>query len=297
LDYINYLTTFISVAEHQNFSKAAFELNVNVSTVSKHVSTLEKYLEVRLFERTTRRIKLTAEGELYLSEAVSILDKISSSKRTVRNVNGALDVTLNICVPLPFGQGLILTSMIDYAKNNPKVTLNIIDMQSKVDLFTTVSSGVVDLVLTDIEYRETGLIREPLISFRRQVFASPSYIQRLGAPEKVQDLVEHNCLVNTRNSPDSIWSFDGKSIQVVGNYHTSSPSQTIAAAKAGLGLIWTSSSIIKEELERGELIPIKLDYAGIESHFLAYHRPVNVGHPIRVFVDYLKASLNSDPVT
>ncbi|ODN43735.1 LysR substrate-binding domain-containing protein [Piscirickettsia litoralis] len=176
----------------------------------------------------------------------------------------------------------------------PKMSLKVLDIHSTVDLFTAVANGLVDVAITYLEYREKGLICEPLLKIYRHVYASPDYIKKYGCPRTVAELVEHNCLVSTRNAPDSVWFFEGSSIKVSGSYQSNSPAHVVSAAEEGLGLIWSTESLVANEVKKGSLVKIELDHPACEMGLAIYYRPVYAGHPVKVFVEFVKAYLNRE---
>ncbi|ODN43734.1 hypothetical protein BGC07_13545 [Piscirickettsia litoralis] len=93
------MKTFLVVAKYQSFSKAAYELDINVATVSKHVKSLEAHLKVQLFERTTKRVQLNDAGKLYQQQAKEILSQLKQAECLLHSAKGVLESRLNIAIP------------------------------------------------------------------------------------------------------------------------------------------------------------------------------------------------------
>jgi DNA-binding transcriptional LysR family regulator len=252
---LNDLTLFKLIATTGSLSAAGRRIGATPMVVSRRLAALEHQLGTRLFNRTTRSLSLTSEGESFLPYVDSLLETqeeaIAALSPTERGLAGQLKVT----APNVFGHSILVPLLAEIMAANPAL---------KVDL--TLSDGVLDIVRTgiDVAIRVAPLQPSELISARladnpRILCASPAYIARFGKPDTLSELANHPCL---RLHGMSEWPFivDGevKRIRVVGPFSASSVDAVRSACLAGLGIAMTTYWDVGKLLDRRELVSIEL---------------------------------------
>jgi DNA-binding transcriptional LysR family regulator len=251
------MAVFARAIERGSFSAAAEDLGLTPSAVSKLVTRLEDRLGVRLLHRSTRRITLTQEGEIYLSRARQILADIDDAEAEVARTRGAPRGRLQINCGTAFGLHQLAPALGSFLARYPEI---------EVDL--TVTDRIVDLVAehADVAIRVGRIADGPLVArkladLERVICAAPSYLARRGAPHAPADLVDHDCIVATQ--PGARWSFRGReTIEVVEIVPRVTVDDAVAAlhlAVAGVGIVRLVDVIVGEPIRQGRLVALLSD--------------------------------------
>jgi DNA-binding transcriptional LysR family regulator len=167
----------------------------------------------------------------------------------------------------------------------PKIQLNVINDNLPTTLITNIS----DIVISELDIKDSRLNKDYLGKTDRGIFASIEYIKKHGIPKTTDDLKKHNCLVYTNVTPTHEWIFNNKKIKVSGNYVSNSPRNIGAMAISGLGLIWGSKTIFKEEVTSGKLVEIPLANTTSTRKIWIYSLP-NYDINIKLMIKHLKNS-------
>ncbi len=140
-----------------------------------------------------------------------------------------------------------------------------------------------------------NIIKLPVFSSSKSLFASPSYITKYGCPKKISDLINHACLLNIKDSTDLSWEFsENEKIRINPRYITDSTDNLVKPAIDGLGIIWVSKDLVQNELNVGELIEIELDIVTPPLNFYIYYKPVSRASNIRLLSDFLVKGLQKN---
>lgn len=197
------VAVFLRVADRASFSAAARELHVTPGAISKHVARLEARLGVRLFERSTRSVKLTDEGRAALSHARSALAAIDGLADLAARSRGLLEGTVRVTAPAPFGRKFVAPLIADFRALHPKV-----------DFELQLSDAIVDLLQSDFDLAirigalaDSTLVARRLAANERVLVASPAYLDAHGSPALPSHLAAHTCLVFAYpGSLQNVWS-------------------------------------------------------------------------------------------
>lgn len=289
LDLISCMQGFKAIAEYKGFSQAARHSHASTSTLTGQVKHLENLLKRKLLNRTTRHIELTEAGEIYLQHVKKILADIEDAQKAVNSVERQPHGRLIIGASGAFGSPFFIKQFQEFLQQFPKIQLQTTEENTPTDLL----HGLADLVITEIDIKDSQLIKEYLFTLHRSIYAAPAYIKKYGAPKTAADLQNHNCLIAKRVSPNNEWLLaKNKKIYVSGNYASTSGHNLLRAALAGMGLIWCADIVIKEEISRGELVEIKLkNEQPMAIKMYLYHRRVSADSNIRLMADYLKKEI------
>jgi DNA-binding transcriptional LysR family regulator len=194
------MRAFVRVVEQESFSAAAAVLGLTPSAVSRLVSKLEDRLGVRLLHRTTRRLTLTSEGEVYFARARSILADIDDVETEVKKLRGAPRGRLTINTSNAFGMHQLVPALPDFLQRYSEIQVELSFADRTVDLITEHA----DVAIRAGQINELSMRAQKFAEFERVICAAPSYLQRRGVPRKPADLVNHVCIVTVPSSP---WPF------------------------------------------------------------------------------------------
>jgi LysR family transcriptional regulator for bpeEF and oprC len=243
-----WMECFVRAVETGSFSATARELGIGQPNVSRHIGSLESHLALRLLQRTTRKLSLTVEGERYYIEARRALDTINEAESVARGEDephGLLRVSCSMVVGMLHVQPLIGPLLARYP-------------HLEVDLH--LSDEYVDLVAErfDLAVR-VGTLKSSLLVARqvgvseRGIFASTDYLERCGEPATLQDLVQHDCILNTRLPSGGRWPFIGNEVTVQGRYRLNNNEAIVSAVRQGLGIGLGPVWIFEEDLRAGRV--------------------------------------------
>ena len=284
LDLISCMKGFLAVAEHQGFSQAARHTLVATPILTNQIQRLETLLEKKLFHRTTRRVELTEAGKVYLAHVKRILMEIDLAQNALTHLEKEPHGLLTVGVPSLLHSLYFVEQLKNFLQCYPKIQLKVID-----EIFSgSLVDGTVDLIISGINMKDNQLIKEYLFTVQSSIYAAPEYIEKYGIPKSIEDLKNHNCLVNLRVSPNNEWIFaNNKKVRVQGNYTATSGINILHACIAGLGLMWTMDMAIKEEIHNRKLVEIPLgNPAKIDIY--QYYRPVGSEHVVKLMANYFK---------
>lgn len=274
------------VAELGGFTSAARALSSSTSAVTKSVTRLEESLGVQLLHRTTRRLHLTEYGAEYYERCRQILIDLDEAEGAIREANIAPSGPVRIALPPSFGRLTVIPALPEFYERYPNVVL---DLCLKSHTANPIEGGF-DLVVHSGRLADSRLINRILVRGVQKTVASPAYIERNGRPETPADLTRHNCITGAFG-PN--WHFRGEDgsdevIRVSGSLTSDSGDILREAALTGLGISQATWWLFREELRRGELVPLLEDYE-IEADPIAIIFPANRRTPakVRAVVDFL----------
>lgn len=283
-DLFHWMKSFVAVVENHGFSKAARQMHVSTPVITKHVQALENFSGKKLIIRTTKRIELTEIGLVYLDHVKKILKQINLAQEAIESFSKEPHGKITLGLPTAFQSMFFIKLLHKFLILYPKISINVIsenDIQSLLN-------GKADLVINTFNLLEQQLIKDHLLTTNRSIYASPQYLKKYGCPQKVSELKQHNCIINLAVSPHSEWTFDKqKKVIVKGNYLTSSGIDVIFAGINGLGLIWVTDILVREEIRSKALVEVRLDLKPEDIHLYLYSKPAFVDSNIRLLKDFL----------
>lgn len=288
-DRYNEMLVFSRVATLGSFSAAARELDLTPSAVSKLISRLEDRLGVRLFQRTTRSLRLTDEGSLFLESCRDILLDIERAELEVAALQSRVTGTLNVTAISAFARTQLCKVMPAFMSRYPDLRVELSLTERQVDL---ISEHIDMAILISEEVTDQSLISRKLATNKRVICASPAYIKKHGAPRTPEDLLNHNCLTHSSIHHFNDWQFrDGDDIKVLsiqGNFRTNSASALHEAVKAGIGIARLATFVTQPSLDSGELVPLLTEHTHDTSNILAvYPHRRHLSTRVRAFIDFL----------
>jgi len=249
----NDMVAFVRAVERGGFSAAARDLGLTPSAVSKLVTRLEDRLGVRLLNRTTRRLALTAEGEVFFHRSQRILADIVEAEEEVGRSRAQPRGLLKVNVGTAFGMHQLVPALPDFLARHPDIQVELTITDRVVDL---IEEGA-DLGIRLGTLPDSSLVARRITDVERVICAAPAYLKRHGIPRKPADLRGHNCL-NMANAPLRRWPFEGRdgveAVEVSGNLSATSADALLGLALRGLGVIRLSDVIVGEAIREGRLV-------------------------------------------
>lgn len=257
------LALFVRTAALGSFSNAAREADLLPGQVAAAVARLERELDLRLFVRSTRSLRLTAEGALYLPYAQEVLAALREGEARVRGEDAELRGTLQVAAPSDLGRNLLLPWLTEFRAAHPKLQLRLQLSDQVADVFR----DPVDIAFRLGRFDNASYVALPLLPGNRRVLAaSPDYLARHGTPDSLEALKEHHCLLyQLAGRAYDRWSFeaDGRRtvIPVRGNMVCDDADVVRRWAVAGEGIVFKSWLDICADVQAGRL-QVLLDGAG-----------------------------------
>jgi DNA-binding transcriptional LysR family regulator len=292
------IASFVSVAASGSFAAAAKLQGVSSVAVSKNVATLERQLGVRLFQRTTRSLKLTPEGQTFYDQCAGPLRELEAAEASAaQSTQAAQGVVRVTCVP-PLATGYLIPLLSQFHALHPKV---------QVELH--LDSGVADMVAGgfDVGIRvgpmnDSAFIARAIAPLPFVMCASPAYLAQHGTPASLADLASHNCIRITRPSQQGTipWMQKGmtealgKTLQ--GNALVSDFAAAAQAAVCSLGITCIPLPLALPLFRAGQLRPVLAEHIAARLElYLHYPNRKNLPNRTRVFVDFVLEALRQEP--
>ncbi len=293
------LRTFVALAATGSFASTASIIGRDATMVSRRLQSLEKRLGIRLADRTTRSFNLTEAGRAYLDRIKPLLDELDiASSEASAFAKGTPRGRLRVALPGSFARIWLEPIVVSFLKAHPEITLDARYSNAFVDL---VGDGF-DVAIRVGEMIDSRLIARKIGTRRRLVCASAEYLAEHGEPQSPEDVANHLCLCFTARSEPYRWEFrkaDGSKLTVVVRCHTSSDDADllVAAARAGLGLFYTTDWHVGPLLASGELVEILKDYPVADDGGIYVLTPAGGGMPTktRAFSDWVATGLVQPP--
>lgn len=291
MDKFQEMTSFVAVVEAGSFVGAADATGLSKAAVSRHVADLEHRLGARLLHRTTRRLSLTDDGQLFLARAKDLLAAIDEIESEIGSRTGEPNGTLRINAPLTFGVMHLAPLWGRFAEKYPKVSLDVSLNDRIVDL---VEEGY-DLAVRISHLPSSQIISRKLASTRTVLCASPEYLRRHGVPQHPRELTQHAVISYSNSSSRGEWTFTGPdgevaSVGVNARIHTNNGDTCRTAALDHRGIILQPDFLVAEDLRRGALVELMPAYRAFEFGIYAVypsrkHLPMKTRRMIDFLVD------------
>ena len=289
MDQFKQISSFVQAATRGSLSAAARAEGVTPAIMGRRLDALEMRLGVRLLTRTTRRLTLTFEGQVFLEDCQRVLNDLANAEASVSLGGVKASGHLRLSAPAGFGRRHVAPLVAAFLDANPEVTVNL-DLSDR--LVDVVNEGI-DCAVRIGELADSSLVSVRLGDMRRMVVTSPDYIARHGAPRTLDDLARHQCLSLGQQRG---WTFrDPKqpektvTIKVAGRIECNDGAVLHEWALAGRGLAWRSLWEVGEDLRAGRLVSVLDDYVAPPLGIYAVF-PQRRQLPLRVrlFIDLLK---------
>ena len=254
------LGLFVRTAALGSFSNAAREADLLPGQVAAAVARLERELDLRLFVRSTRSLRLTAEGEQYLPSALTALEALQRGRDDLRRDPAQLQGTLQLSAPSDLGRNLLLPWLTDFRREHPLLHLRFLLSDQLVDLFR----DPVDIAIRYGLDVDASYVALPLAPRNRKVLvASPRYLARCGQPQTPEDLRDHQCLLYMQQGRlYDKWRLGTETVQVGGTLLSDDADVARRWAVAGEGITYKSWLDVSDDVLAGRLVLLMPDHPG-----------------------------------
>lgn len=276
----------VAIVEHGSVTAAARALDLPRPTVSRRLGRLEERLGVRLLHRTTRRMKLSRQGEILYPKARQVVSAAREAEADVRRLDGVPRGRLRISVPVglpPIFAQWIASFLAKYRE----VEVEVVGSAEHVDLL---AEGF-DVAMRRGPMSDRSLITRTLSTDKSLAVASPAYLAREGTPKSAADLEHHDCVVGFTGSgvAEHHWPLlDGGVVAVSGRIRTNDMRLRAEAAKIDRGIALLSERVVAEDLDTGALVQVLEGIVGrTERVNLVYLDREHLDPKIRAFVDHI----------
>ncbi|MBU2880373.1 LysR family transcriptional regulator [Psychrosphaera sp. B3R10] len=297
MDRVDAMRAFVSVVIEGSFSNAATAMQISPQLVSKYVSKLEERLDVRLLNRTTRKVSLTEAGTHYFQHAQQILSSIDEMESQLGGLQQSPKGTLRISAPVSFALKHMARLVTDFQLHYPSVTVDLQLNDRKVDI---VDEGF-DIALRIGRLKSSSLIAKRVAPIRIILCASPDYLKKHGVPKQPEDLKDHRYLhysyIEMDGKENDIFQWlKTKNSKSVGDFQSNNGDVLVDAAIAGAGLVLQPTFIASEAVRSGKLNVVlpefELDPMGL---YVVYAHRKLLPNKVRCFIDFIEGYYGVPP--
>ncbi|SCK16235.1 transcriptional regulator, LysR family [Variovorax sp. HW608] len=287
------LHVFCTVAQRASFVATATELGVSQAFVSKRIGVLEKQLGVRLFHRTTRRVRISEDGELIYAAARKVLEDVGSMSELASSAKGEPSGQLRISTSLRLGRNHVSHVLSLLQRRYPKLDIWLELLDRRVDL---VEEGY-DIDIRIGEPTQPQLIAHRIALGSRILCAAPSYIERCGQPRSLAELAQHECLVfRDREQAFGVWRLQGPggmdTVKVTGRFGSNHSDVVLNWGIDGNGILLLSVWDIAAHLKDGTLVRVLPDYREPADVWAMTSSRSRDSAKVRVCVEFMKRHLS-----
>lgn len=282
------LKVFVSVVESGSFSRAAEQMRMANSAVSRTIKKLEGKLGVALLTRTTRQLALTQEGERYFRHVQRFLQEMTTAESELIETLQAPKGLLRVDAATPVILHLLMPMIKPFRDRYPDITLSLISSESFINLI----ERKVDVAIRAGNLTDSTLRARLLFNSFRKLVASPAYLAEYGTPKTVADLVQHQCLGFVDPSRLNRWPVaqdNGELYDITWEISSNSGETIKQLSLTGNGIACLSDYMIDREIAEGKLIEVLAEQRlPVEMPFNAvYYSDIGLSQRVRAFIDFL----------
>ncbi|MBH3341758.1 LysR family transcriptional regulator [Pseudomonas mendocina] len=292
MDRFDAMQAFARVVETGSFTKAAATLHMSKTSVTQLVQQLEARLRVRLLNRTTRKVAVTADGAAYYERVVRLLADVDDAETSLSSASLAPRGRLRVDVPSPFARMLLIPALPAFYARYPEIQLTLGVSDRIVDII----GENVDCVVRGGEISDQSLVARHVGDLQLGIYATPSYLQRVGTPTHPSELEAAG-----HSTVGFLWSRTGKALPYVmwrGEERIEAQGRPLltvddgnaylAAGLASLGMLWLPHYMARPHLANGELVRLFKDWQMTPMPmYLAFPPNRHVSAKLRVFIDWV----------
>jgi len=297
LDKLQSIKVFIEVAKRQSFAEAADAMGLSAPAVTRAIASLETDLKVKLFNRTTRLVRLTKSGSRFFHDTKRILEDLEEAESAAAGEYSNLTGTLMVTAPILFGQKHVMPIVLEYLELNEEVSASTMFF----DQLSNLMEEKMDVAIRIGHLKDSNLYATQVGQVRRVVCASPNYLKKNGEPKRPSDLVDHDIIFPAQSEITPVWTFQNEHkkeyVRFTPYLECNQNAVAIGSAVMGYGITRVMSYQIGNELKEGQLESVLTD-------FEVDPLPVNVIHlegrranaKTRSFVDLAIERLRQNPL-
>jgi len=292
--------TFVRVVDSGSFSEAARQMGTTKANISKQVANLEKNLQARLLNRSTRKLGLTEAGQAIYQNAVRMLEEARALEATAAGMQTGPGGTLRVSASMAFGTTCLAGLLPAFMERYPDIRV----VLSLTDRYVDLVEENIDVALRLASRIDTlSVVARPIASIRYVLAAAPAYLEQYGRPERIEDLAMHRCLTFGANGASATWQFDGAdgtgSVKVESALAANSSVALHLAMLRGGGIALLPTYVVGEDLRSGAAVQVlpELTPKGFSGDqlYAVYLENRFLPPKVRVFIDYLVDTFSQQP--
>jgi len=292
MDRFDAMQAFARVVETGSFTKAAETLHMSKTSVTQLVQQLEARLRVRLLNRTTRKVNVTADGAAYYERVLRVLADVDDAETSLSSASASPRGRLRVDVPSPLARMILVPALPAFHARYPEIQLDMGVSDRMVDVI----GDNVDCVVRGGELTDQSLVARKVADLQLGVYAAPAYLKLAGTPVHPQELEDsHHRIVGflwarTGKAFPYAMHCKGESVKVQGRYvfAVDDGNAYLAAGVAGLGVLWLPDYMAKSHVASGELVPLFKDWRlDPMPLYVAFPPNRHVSAKLRVFIEWI----------
>jgi DNA-binding transcriptional LysR family regulator len=291
------MAVFVRVVEAKGFSAAAADLDLTPSAVSKLITRLETRLGIRLLQRTTRALHLTADGEAFYEEAKRIVGEIAALEGQISDRSGTPQGLLRVTTSLAFSTYQLAPFIGEFLARHPAVQLELLPTDRVIDI---VEEGI-DVAIRIGVLADSSFTARKIGEDIRLICAAPDYLARHPAPRRPEDLTHHNCIGSRDQRHLNRWPFriDGQvhEIDVAGRVAVSEGEAQLQLGLQGIGIVRLTRLTVAHAIRAGRLVSLLEDFSAdlpVPIHAVYPHRR-HLAPKVSAFVNFLIEKFTPPP--
>ena len=288
MDRFEAMRVFAAVVDAGSFVAASDALPMSKAAVSRHVAELESHLGVRLLNRTTRRLSLTPEGEVFHARCKEVLASVNEAEAEITSRSGEATGLLRINAPFTFGLLHLAPLWMAVMASHPKLPLDVTLSDRVVDL---VEEGF-DMAVRIARLPDSSLVSRQIASTRLVLCASPAYLRQHGTPRHPSELAHHQVAAYSLFSMGDHWSFTGPqgpvTVKVSPRLRCNNGDTCRLAALRHQGIVLQPTFLVGPDLQAGTLVELMPEFRSIElGVYVVYPSRKFVSPKVRLLIDFL----------
>ncbi|MDB5777480.1 MAG: LysR family transcriptional regulator [Herbaspirillum sp.] len=297
MDAISDLDFFVQLVKQGSLVALARELGVTPPAISSRLSQLEKRLGVRLLNRTTRRLSVTHEGELYLATGSRLLADLQELERAISSSRAVPKGLLRVNATFGFGRRHMAPAIIEFARRYPEVEVQL----ELTDRAVNLADKAFDVGIWFGTVPDSRMVARKIAGNRRLLCASPAYLKKAGVPATPHDLQAHQCIIlRESDAAYGTWHLTRGSkretVKVRGALSTNDGETALLWTLAGFGILMRSEWDVQAHLQSGHLVPILEDWTlPVADVFAVYPERMNLSAKVSAFIDFLSDWFGAKP--
>ncbi len=294
MEILRAMNVAATVARLGSFSGAASILRMSPPTVTRLVGELEQELEIRIFNRTTRSVSLTVEGQHIIQKSLAILEEVEELRAFTQEQSEQASGRLVISAPMVFGNEVIAPVLPEFLIKHPKIT---IDFRISNEFVNLVEDHIdVAIRLGVGQLADSSLISTRVAEHRLHFYASAEYLARCGTPMDLDHLKTHKCISLVTGSWGRVHQLEGPNgplnYRLPEDFVVNSYRAQLHAAIAGYGCVYMHDVVAADAVLSGKLVNILPQYGSVpQSIYAVYPDRRFLASRVRVLVDFLKSTL------
>ena len=299
MDQLMALRAFARVVELGGFTKAGDSLQLSKTTVSDLVQSLEKHLGVRLLQRTTRRVTVTAEGAAFYERCAHILADLDEAEASVMQARVVPKGRLRVDMPAALARLFILPRLPPFLARYPDLRLELGMGLRPVHLL---EEGI-DCVVRFGTQSDSSLVARRVGTMSFVCCASPAYLREHGSPRRPEDLSAHRCVnyISNRTGRVLDWEFaraDEKiRLTLDGVLAMNDSDAYVVAGLMSFGIVKAANYVVRPYLESGQLMQVLTDWTAEQFPIsVIYPQNRHLSAKVRIFVDWVSELIQQDPI-